>query len=184
MLIRRLLVHAQVYPCLTFRSNAISSYTNEYKRSHVIARHEFSYPPTSVTMKSFIACAIGVLAHHLVFIHNEWHLRAPVVAVAHAVAAAAVLLVEVWCGGSGYGSYLDALLLISTYICSLFTSIIIYRLYFHQLCVFPGPRMAAASKLWHVWQCRDSRNHLVLEKLHQQFGSFVRTGAVLTWTQA
>lgn len=58
----------------------------------------------------------------------------------------------------------------------LFGSITIYRLYFHRLNRFPGPRLAAVTKLWHVWQCRDSRNHQVLEKLHQEYGSFVRTG--------
>ncbi|KAL9593418.1 MAG: hypothetical protein Q9179_005896 [Wetmoreana sp. 5 TL-2023] len=46
---------------------------------------------------------------------------------------------------------------------------------FHRLRNFPGPRFAAVSKLWHIWQCRDSRNHLVLEDLRRQYGSFVLT---------
>ncbi|OQE89490.1 hypothetical protein PENNAL_c0014G05119 [Penicillium nalgiovense] len=52
----------------------------------------------------------------------------------------------------------------------------VYRLIFHRLKYFPGPKLAAVSKLWHVWKCRDSRGHLVLEAWHEKYGEFVRTG--------
>lgn len=58
----------------------------------------------------------------------------------------------------------------------LFGSVCIYRIYFHRLRKFPGPQVAAFSKPWHAWACRDSRNHLVLDSLHQQYGTFVRAG--------
>ncbi|KAJ5291528.1 cytochrome P450 [Penicillium angulare] len=56
------------------------------------------------------------------------------------------------------------------------SSIIIYRLFFHRLRHFPGPRLGAASKLWSVYKCRDSRNHLFLDELNKKYGTFVRTG--------
>ncbi|OKO95665.1 Tryprostatin B 6-hydroxylase [Penicillium subrubescens] len=58
----------------------------------------------------------------------------------------------------------------------MFTSITIYRLFFHRIGHFPGPRAAAVSKLWSVYKCRDSRNHLFLDGLHKKYGNFVRTG--------
>jgi hypothetical protein len=58
----------------------------------------------------------------------------------------------------------------------LFSSITIYRIFFHQLKRFPGPRLASLTKLWHVWKCRDSRGHLVLQAWYEEYGEFVRTG--------
>ena len=63
-----------------------------------------------------------------------------------------------------------------TYIVSLFSSIIVYRLFFHPLRHFPGPTLAAASKLRHVFKCRHGKNFRVLEDAHHQYGNFVRTG--------
>ncbi|KAJ5931968.1 hypothetical protein N7516_006457 [Penicillium verrucosum] len=47
---------------------------------------------------------------------------------------------------------------------------------FHRLKHFPGPKLAAVTKLWHVWKCRDSRGHLVLQEWYEKYGEFVRTG--------
>ncbi|PVI04480.1 cytochrome P450 [Periconia macrospinosa] len=61
---------------------------------------------------------------------------------------------------------------------SLFSSIGVYRVFFHKLRSFPGPYLARVSKLWHVWKCvkSRSRNHLILDDLYKQYGDFVRTG--------
>lgn len=124
-----------------------------------------------------VAALTGLLAHHLVFIHGEWHLRAPIVVVIHLLLA-----------GLLYGCHLAlslkdwpvrsarATVLVGSYLASLYLSIAIYRLCFHRLRHFPGPPLAALTKLWHVWKCRHSRGHFVLEAWHQQYGSFVRTG--------
>ena len=123
------------------------------------------------------ATILGLLAHHLVFIRGEWHLLAPIVASVHFVAAFLLIGIDIQLNNRVYGSNINSLVSIICYSISLFSSIIVYRLYFHRLRHFPGPKLAAASKLWHVWQCRDSQNHLVLESLRQKYGSFVRTGA-------
>ncbi|OOF94575.1 hypothetical protein ASPCADRAFT_26369, partial [Aspergillus carbonarius ITEM 5010] len=74
---------------------------------------------------------------------------------------------------------LDSVISISVttgYLVSLLSSITIYRAFFHPLRHFPGPFGARISKLWHVWQVRDSKNYRVLDNLHTQYGDFVRTG--------
>jgi hypothetical protein len=78
----------------------------------------------------------------------------------------------------------DTTTLVLAFTIPLFTSIACYRLCFHRLRGFPGPSMAALSKMWHCWQARHSRNHLVLEKLHKQYGTFVRTGNHNLFSQA
>lgn len=73
-------------------------------------------------------------------------------------------------------SMATTVLIISTYMSGLFTSIVIYRKYFHRLRHFQGPWTAGATKLWHVWKCRTGQNYLVIEDLHTQYGPIIRTG--------
>ncbi|KAF2449553.1 cytochrome P450 [Karstenula rhodostoma CBS 690.94] len=53
---------------------------------------------------------------------------------------------------------------------------IVYRLYFHPLAKFPGPKFAAISILWYVfhWTSGDWPHHLA--KAHRKYGDVVRTG--------
>ncbi|KAF6241864.1 hypothetical protein HO173_000576 [Letharia columbiana] len=52
----------------------------------------------------------------------------------------------------------------------------LYRTMLHRLNGFPGPFLAKVTKLWHAAHLFDSKNHLLLGRLHQQYGNFVRTG--------
>lgn len=132
-------------------------------------------------MSILIAAGIlGPLAHWLLFIHGEWHLQAATVVIFHATTICLLLGFGVQTQGSLRGGVSITGFTLLCYLIGLFTSIATYRARFHRLRNFPGPRLAAMSKLWHVWQCRDSRNHLVLERLRQQYGPFVRTGGFLS----
>ena len=65
---------------------------------------------------------------------------------------------------------IDAATIFSGYLLGLFGSVTVYRLSpFHRLHKFPGPKMAAVTKFWHVWQCRDSRNHEMMERLSKEY---------------
>lgn len=115
-----------------------------------------------------VAAAAGIAAHRSVFIKGEWHLWAPYVVVVHASALAVAL---------GYTrEFYRPVLLGNMYLLGLFGSMLVYRMFFHKLRHFPGPSGAAVSKLWHVWKCRDSRNHEVLDAMYKRYGQFVRTG--------
>ncbi|KAK3323140.1 cytochrome P450 family protein [Cercophora scortea] len=58
----------------------------------------------------------------------------------------------------------------------LYTSIAIYRLWFHPLSKFPGPFWARLSNFYHAYIIRKSDNYLVMQKLHEKYGPIVRTG--------
>lgn len=124
------------------------------------------------------AALIGVAAHLGVFIRGEWHLLAPVVVVAHAVMFWVLLAFQASSSTQREGTtaLLETILISISYLIGVLGSISVYRLFFHRLRAFPGPRIASWTKLWHVYECRDFRNHLKLDELHHKYGSFVRTG--------
>lgn len=122
---------------------------------------------------------LGLLSHILLFIHGEWHMWASRLfwgAVCTSVAIFTLLLshervmtcMTVW-------EIVPPLL---AYLLGLFGSIVVYRVFFHRLRRFPGPFWASVSKFWHVYQCTDSRNHLLLDRLFKQYGPLVRTGTL------
>lgn len=123
------------------------------------------------------ASAAGVLIHNTIFIHGEWHLYGTLLLELHAVAYTGLILLEAnyhkipW-----LAAWMVSSQMFGIYTLCLLASISIYRVFFHRLRNFPGPVLASVSKLWHVAHCLDSKNHILLEKLHQEYGDFVRTG--------
>ncbi|KAJ3577828.1 hypothetical protein NPX13_g2742 [Xylaria arbuscula] len=116
---------------------------------------------------------LGVILHLRLFIRGEWHLSASSIFLAHVFVFTLVLAKQLV---SAFATWYGVTLPILAYLCGLSVSMGVYRLYFHRLRSFPGPRLAALSKLWHVWLSRDSRSYLVLESWRKQYGTFVRTG--------
>ena len=119
----------------------------------------------------------GLLMHHGCFKHGQWHLYTPSVLLSHALVSTCLFTLSIYCAESTHHPLYRAFTpIISGYLAALFISIAVYRLMFHHLAGFPGPLTAHVTKLWHVWACRGSRYHLVLDTLHQKYGDFVRTG--------
>lgn len=60
---------------------------------------------------------------------------------------------------------------------------VIYRSFFHRLGRFPGPWGAKVSRLYSMWISKRSglKYQVELEKLHAEFGDFVRTGSSLSY---
>ncbi|KIW03129.1 uncharacterized protein PV09_05771 [Verruconis gallopava] len=72
---------------------------------------------------------------------------------------------------------LTVLVAIVPFCATLFSSIAIYRLYFHPLRNFPGPPAARLTQFAHVREVAakcDNFRHL--DKLHAQYGEYVRAG--------
>ncbi|OTA95489.1 hypothetical protein M434DRAFT_379728 [Hypoxylon sp. CO27-5] len=123
-----------------------------------------------------IAFILGISTHHGLFIRGEWHLQAPHILGAYLLTTSVFLLLATSYTERQQLSLTEIVIPVMIYFFSLLASITVYRLHFHRLRAFPGPRLAALSKLWHVWKCRDSRNHHVVESWHRKYGPFVRTG--------
>jgi tryprostatin B 6-hydroxylase len=69
-------------------------------------------------------------------------------------------------------------ILTALYLGGLALSLVVYRLFFNPLNKFPGPYIARLTKLYFVYINAQSglRGHHVLDKLHKQYGPYVRIG--------
>ena len=126
-----------------------------------------------------LGALVGLVMHHGCFKHGEWHLYTPTIVLGHALVFTCLSAISLYCESPANRIFNQGSTLVSIgYLTALFTSIAVYRLIFHRLtrAGFPGPVTARVTKLWHVWACRGSQNHLVLDKLHRKYGEFIRTG--------
>lgn len=127
--------------------------------------------------QAFAAALAGVASHLFYFKQGEHHLHAPVLF--YSLLAFPYLILsfeEVFNDTSLIEATLLSASVVFSYLGALFGSIFLYRILFHPLQAFPGPFWAKVSKIWHVYHTRDSQNHLFLDKLHREYGAFVRTG--------
>ena len=124
-----------------------------------------------------VAATAGFLSHTLYFIRNEHHRQA-------------VLFVKLFLGLPPIVCFLLMQVLQinpsraasvtasmgAAYLLALWTSMIIYRSFFHRLHHFPGPPLAKISKFYHVSRLGKMDNFRKLEGWHKKYGNVVRTG--------
>ena len=136
-----------------------------------------SFFTSNSATKAWTAASLGVLVHNGVFIRGEWHIRAPYVLLVHVLSPFVVLAVEYLTNSATLEASLreTAGMTISYAVC-LSLSICIYRAFFHRLRTFSGPPLAKITKLWHVYNIWDGKNHLFLEDLREKYGEIIRTG--------
>ena len=109
---------------------------------------------TGVGSRALIAAIAGIAVHHLLLRRGEWHLKAPTIIETWLLSFPVLYSLEAMCGSrSTFGNAINALYLMSIFALSIFISIIVYWVFFHRLRGFPGPRLAAISKLWHSAHC-------------------------------
>ncbi|KAI0191570.1 cytochrome P450 [Astrocystis sublimbata] len=125
---------------------------------------------------SMLATVAGVAVHHGIFMRGEWHLHGSEIIAAHVPIAGMVLWYLIPTVTRPFYAFGPLAVLVGAYLFGLFGSMTLYRLFFHRLNSFKGPRLAAVSKLWHVWHVRNSKNHLFQQKLQKEWGTIVRTG--------
>ncbi|KAI1490701.1 cytochrome P450 [Biscogniauxia mediterranea] len=126
-------------------------------------------------IRILIAIISGFIAHHGFFIRAEWHMSGVRILSTHASLASFTLWV-LKSASDVDDSFVALITMALWYFAALFTSMTIYRLFFHATSTFPGPKLAAVTKFWHIFYIRDSRNFSFLQKLHEDYGTFVRTG--------
>ena len=47
-------------------------------------------------------------------------------------------------------------------------------MFFHPLSSYPGPRLAAANRLWYAWHCANGSLPFAIHELHVRYGDVVR----------
>lgn len=79
------------------------------------------------------------------------------------------------------GSLTTVLLVASSFNTGLFTSILVYRAFFHRLHRFPGPFLSKLSRFRALKVATQTKQtHLAIERIHQEYGDFVRVGTLTT----
>jgi cytochrome P450 len=121
------------------------------------------------------ALLAGTGAHLLYFIHGEHHDSGSRLAALVPITWSAAFIIL--CRNVPWlQAALDTTLLLSSFATGLFTSILIYRLFFHPLRSIPGPTLAKATKFWHSIKLSNLQNQKLLETLHGQYGDIIRIG--------
>ena len=131
---------------------------------------------------AFIAIATGVLTHRALFINGEWHRASGAIVLSHIFSS--FMLYGLWSQVDRSNSLHLTLHDSALYLLGLFTSMTLYRCFFHRLNRFPGPFGARVSKLWHVYHTIDAKNHLLLARLRQRYGEVFRIGKRKQWAQS
>ncbi|CAG7561111.1 unnamed protein product [Fusarium equiseti] len=151
-----------------------SNYTATF---NLLSSHDGWLFETEAASRALTAVVAGFAVHHLLLRKGEWHLKAPLIIETWLCSLPVLYSLEaLWGPGNNMGNAINVLYFISIFTLSLLTSIVLYRVFFHKLKNFPGPRLAAVSKLWHSANCVGAKNHLFLEQMRKQYRDFVRTG--------
>jgi hypothetical protein len=128
-----------------------------------------------------LSAGLGVLSHLTYFIHGEHHESAPTLALICIFVPVLLFTGQItYMNADASQAALATTVLYMSYFSALWTSMIVYRVFFHKLNKFPGPFLAKVSKLYHTaLVIRSMDNYLLLDKWHQKYGPFVRTGEYL-----
>ncbi|KAL6855681.1 cytochrome P450 [Trichoderma novae-zelandiae] len=119
------------------------------------------------------SASAGILSHLLYFIHGHKSMQAPQIVVFYLVAECFLYARSIHLLGALQGS-LTASALSLCYFMALFTSIIVYRIFFHRLRRFPGPFWAKVTKFYSPWIARDGKLHEKYIEFFEKYGDIVR----------
>lgn len=130
-----------------------------------------------LSMATGIAALLGLLSHLLYFIRGEHHTKAIILVKLSVLVPCTIWVVAIHSFQFGVlqGGFLSCLVS-AAYLGAMWTSMIIYRSFFHRLHQFPGPPLAKTSKLVHFLSLGKLDNFRKLARWHQQYGNFVRIG--------
>ncbi|CZR61640.1 related to pisatin demethylase cytochrome P450 [Phialocephala subalpina] len=124
-----------------------------------------------------LSAGSGVLSHLLYFIRGEHHKQVVKLAQLFFLIPTAIFILLIRVGKFNITeASLATFTLVASYLFSLWTSMLIYRAFFHRLGSFPGPPLAKLTKFWHIAQLGNNDNYKRLDIWHNQYGDYVRIG--------
>lgn len=123
-----------------------------------------------------LAFCSGVVSHILLFCRSEWDRHSPKIFLAHAILV--ILTFATFVLATEYSvtrCFAETISVNSALISGIFSSMIVYRLIFHPLRLFPGPFLARVSSFWAIrGQWPDLNLYVKLQDIHTKYGDFVR----------
>jgi hypothetical protein len=128
-----------------------------------------------------VAFSLGVLSHVAIFNRGEWDVATAKLCVfvtsTQAIATAGILHYFPEEYDTAYAALKNVIGITSFWTLGIFTSILVYRAFFHRLNRFPGPFVARLSNLYPTF-LTAKRLHLYeeVESLHKQYGDILRLG--------
>ncbi|KAL6898691.1 cytochrome P450 [Trichoderma evansii] len=117
----------------------------------------------------------GVLSHLVYFIHGHRAMEAPRIIGFYIVALCLLWARCIHLQGAVHGAS-NAGIISAAYFLGLFTSILVYRIFFHRTRRFPGPFAASITKLYGPYKALDGKPHLHWSRLFDKYGDFIRIG--------
>ncbi|KAF2795827.1 putative benzoate 4-monooxygenase cytochrome P450 [Melanomma pulvis-pyrius CBS 109.77] len=132
----------------------------------------FNYRPLST------AFTLGIFIHSLLLKNVELELYLPHFFAASTCAITGLYYAHLLLSGlSVTGTLLRTAVEGTSFTIGLFTSMVVYRLFFHRIRKFPGPFWARVSRFYALYlSAKNVQYHVELDKLRKQYGDFFRTG--------
>lgn len=146
---------------------------------HFVARFSAhrSLTMASLTLAA-LASAAGVASHVFWFRVGEHHMLATTYAQAFIASVVGGTFALVQLASFSITQAISTVALTTVaYLAGLYTSLIIYRLYFAPTARFPGPWQAKLTSLWFTAATPHEDCYYHLERLHNKYGKFVRIGS-------
>lgn len=134
-----------------------------------------------------VAAGLGIVAHLCFFRRFEVDTHPLLIAVCFSAAPSAVReTLSTYFQQYAHITTRTSVVTVGCFVLSLWTSMLLYRAFFHPLKTFPGPRPAKLSKIWAFVQTAKTglKWYQVDEALHQEYGDYVRTGLFLSQLSA
>lgn len=124
-----------------------------------------------------LALIVGVFSHLTYFLHGEHLTNIPkLLAVVFLAQCVSLFFLNALYGFSKLSALSFIFRLSSSYLVGVWTSMLVYRIFFHPLKDWPGPFAARISQFHRVFHVRKLDQYRYLQRLHDQYGDFVRIG--------
>ncbi|KAF4628189.1 hypothetical protein G7Y89_g9962 [Cudoniella acicularis] len=127
---------------------------------------------------NLLAAAIGIASHLAYFNRGEHHLYGTLYLQLFILSFTTSLSLLTFLLHEPFTQALAKTASLTTfYLLGLYTSLLLYRIIFHPLNKFPGPFGARISNFWFSAHLKDADAYKKIQKLHKQYGDFLRIGS-------